>query len=614
LLANEFGDTLIESVDFLARRKSRLPSPSEQQAHGIMQAAIAKANQEHFLHWELAFPNVWQNGQGGFDAMIGNPPWDRMKLQEVEWFAERRPQIAQAARASDRKRLIAQLEEDNDPLWQEYLAAKSAAESAARVARDYGDYPLLSGGDINLYSLFVERAQSLIHPHGIVGLLCPSGIAADLGAAKFFRSISTTGRLASLFDFENKKVFFPDVHASFKFCALMFGGEQRTVTTTRCAFYLHTLEEIDSPAHILNLTAQDFSAVNPNTGAAPIFRTRRDADITTAIYRRQPVLVNHTTDPVSKVWPVRYCRMFDMTNDSSLFKRNDELETQGWYPVGMNHWRKGEAEAVPLYVGRMIYNYDHRSSHVTTNEENLHNAALSNNLTAAEKALPERYPTPQYWVSESDVPENERRSWAIGFRDIARATDMRTMIAAVIPSVAAGNKLPLLLPEATASAEYVNFVPLLLANLNSLAFDFVARQKVQSTSMNWYIVEQLPLIRPEQFEQTLGRNKIADFVRGEVLRLTYTAHDLTPFARDMGYDGAPFQWDEEDRRHRLARLDALFFNLYNINRDDASYILDTFPIVREHDERAHGRYLTKDLILAYMNAVAAGDFTTVVRV
>jgi hypothetical protein len=303
--------------------------------------------------------------------------------------------------------------------------------------------------------------------------------------------------------------------------------------------------------------------------------------------------------------------MFDMTNDSGLFKRRDELEKEGWYPVGGNRWKKGEAEAVPLYVGRMIYNYDHRSSHVTTNEENLHNAALSTNLTTVEKALSDHYPTPQYWVSESDVPENERRQWALGFRDIARATDMRTMIAAVVPMVAAGNTLPLLLPDKGAESTYAQWAPLFLANLNSLAFDYVARQKAQSTHINWYIVEQLPLIRPEQFESLPGHQTLADFIRNEVLRLSYTAHDIALFARDLGYDGAPFAWDEDDRRHRTARLDALFFHLYDLSRDDAAYILDTFPIIREHDEKAHGRYLTKELVLAYMNAVAAGDLETV---
>lgn len=132
--------------------------------------------------------------------------------------------------------------------------------------------------------------------------------------------------------------------------------------------------------------------------------------------------------------------------------------------------------------------------------------------------------------------------------------------------------------------------------------------------MNWFIVEQLPLIRPEQFDTKIKKQTIADFVRGEVLRLSYTAHDLEPFARDLGYKGVPFRWDEDDRRHRMARLDALFFQLYAIARDDAAYILDTFPIVREQDQKTFGRYLTRDLVLAYMNAVAAGDLETVVKV
>ncbi|MDI1309175.1 MAG: Eco57I restriction-modification methylase domain-containing protein [Methylotenera sp.] len=623
LLAQEFGENLLESVEFLAKRKGRLPTPREQQAHSIMQMALARAEQEHFLHWELAFPTVWQGGQGGFDAIIGNPPWDRMKLQEVEWFAERRPQIALASKAADRKKLITELQKTNDPLWQDYQHAQESAEIASKIARSCGDYPLLSGGDINLYSLFVERASWLVKPTGIVGLLTPSGIAADKGAAEFFSSLSKTGRLGVLFDFENRKTFFPDIHASFKFCALVFGGAQRQFEVARCAFYVHEISELDAPTKILKLQAADFSAVNPNTGAAPIFRTRRDADITTAIYRRQPVLVDRRneskTNAPLKVWPVRYCTMFHMTNDSHLFKKRDDLEKQGWYPVGGNHWKNGEAEAVPLYVGRMVYNYDHRASHVTTNEENLHNAALSANLSAEQKADIDSYPTPQYWVATSDIANDEQREWAIGFRDIARATDMRTMIAAIVPTVAAGNTLPLVLSD---NVDYAEWAPLLLANFNSLAFDYIARQKTQSTHLNWYIVEQLPLIKPEQFgallsHQTKSRQTIADFIRGEVLHLSYTAHDLAPFARDLGYVkdgkvGAPFVWDETDRLHRQCRLDALFFNLYGIHRDDASYMLDQFPIVREQDIKAHGRYLTRDLILAYMNAVAAGDFTTVI--
>jgi hypothetical protein len=153
--------------------------------------------------------------------VIGNPPWDRMKMQEVEWFAARVPEIALAQKASDRKRLIGQRWKSKDPVAAEYDLAAATAEAAASAAHECDMYPLLSGGDINLYSLFVKRSLALLKPTGISGLLVPSGIAADLGAAKFFRLISTSGRLAALFDFENhptdpdRTKFFPDVYYRF---------------------------------------------------------------------------------------------------------------------------------------------------------------------------------------------------------------------------------------------------------------------------------------------------------------------------------------------------------------------------------------------------------------
>jgi hypothetical protein len=156
--------------------------------------------------------------------------------------------------------------------------------------------------------------------------------------------------------------------------------------------------------------------------------------------------------------------------------------------------------------------------------------------------------------------------------------------------------------------------PYILANINSICFDFVLRQKVQGQNINWYMVEQLPVIPPEMFEQPLGKTTVADFIKDHVLHLTYTSWDMQPFALDMGYDGKPFIWDEEDRMHRMAKLDALFFNLYEINEDDADYILSTFPIVKRHDEEKHGRYLTRDLILAYMRALKAGDADVIVKV
>ena len=299
-----------------------------------------------------------------------------------------------------------------------------------------------------------------------------------------------------------------------------------------------------------------------------------------------------------------------MTSDSHLFRTSDQLDAEGFYPVQGNRWKRGDDLYLPLYQGRMINQFDHRANSVRVNPESTHNPYLSEEVSEAQHTDPGFLPSTQYWVPARDVEQTipQALGWALAFRDIARSTDVRTMIAAIAPWAGVGNTLPLLIGvEGHAAA-------CLVANLNSLCVDFVARQKAQGTHLNWYIVEQLPVIAPGDYDRQFGNTTARELVRDHVLRLTYTSHDMAPFARDLGYFGPPFTWDEEERRHLRARLDALYFHLYGLDRDDAGYILGTFPIVRRQDEAQFGRYRTRDLILAYMNALAAGDTETVVAV
>ena len=594
------------------------------EANALMARCRRLARRETFFHWWTAFPTVFAvDGSGGFDVVLGNPPWDRIKLQQVEWFAERSTAIAGQARAADRKRLIDALEKKKTPLWADYQGAVQRAEANARVLARAGDYPLLGGGDVNLYSLFVERAQSLVKPDGLVALLTPSGIAADKGAALFFKSISSTGRLGALFDFENKKVFFADVHASFKFCVLVFGGPQRQFEQTRCAFFLHSLDELDTGQGVLVLTQDDFALVNPNTGAAPIFRSRRDADITVQMYRQHPVLVRHGAVSGAQgvlashsLWPLKYRQMFHMTNDSHLFVKREELLAQGYRPTGLGRWQSATgpdpSEFVPLYEGKMVQLYDHRAADVVINLANLKRAAQQESLASGEKASPTRLPAPQYFVSGQAVAETWAGDWVIAYKSVTAPSNVRTMIAALLPKVGVGNSMAMLVPEPGAEVAYSSWAPLLLANLNALAFDYVLRQKVQGQNLNWFIVEQACVIAPQHFEQYIGAIKIADFIRDQVLRLSYTAHDLAPFARDLGHVDAagqvlpPFTWHDEDRRQRLAALDGLFMHLYGLSEPDAGHVLDSFPIVRQQDVAAFGRYRTRDDVLAQLRAIKGG--------
>ena len=584
----------------------------------IWRAAAEIADREAFLHWEAAFPGVWQRWQddepvGGFDAVIGNPPWDQVEQPEVEWFAMRDDEIALAPTGARRKALIKQRTQTGDELALAYQAVRQNAKQMRAYVKESGAYPVLSGGRVNIYSLFVERAMNLIRPDGIVGLLTPSGIYADKTAARFFKSVSTSGRVGGLFDFENRKIFFPDVHASFKFCALIFGGEERRFAQTDCAFFLHDTAAVEDPDRCFPLAAADFSHVNPNTGTAPVFRTRRDADITRRIYENHPVLVDHSKGEENKTWPVRYMQgLFNMTSDSHLFRTAAQLEADGFYPVQGNRWKKGEELYLPLYEGKMVQAFDHRAASVVNLEGNLFRPGQPDRTLEKEHSDPNFFPRPRYWIDRQDSEATERYDWFMAFKDITASTNMRTMIAAVVPHVGCGHTLPVLLPSEDDFDE--DGTACLLANFNSMAFDFVARQKVQGTHLTWYSVEQLPVIAPADYDRAFGSTTARALVRDHVLRLTYTAHDMAPFARDLGYDGPPFTWNEEERRHLRARLDALYFHLYGLSRADAAYILDTFPIVRRHDKAAFGHYRTKDMILAYYNALAAGDTDTDVAV
>ena len=597
-------------------------TPTTPEYREVRDRAQAIVDRENIIHWEIEFPHIMTGETPGFDAVIGNPPWDRIKLQEVEWWVARDEDVAKARTAAERRRIIGERRSEGDPTVAAFDTAAEQATQLSALLRTGGDYPLLGKGDMNLYSLFVERAFSLVHSQGVIGLLTPSGIYADLTAADFFRSISTTGRLSGVYDFENRRSanpdadtarWFGDVDSRFKFCALIAGGAGRAFEEARCGFYLHEQADLADSDRVFSLTGDDFARINPNTGTASTLRSARDARIVRAIYQCHPALVDRSRGEERKLWPVRYVRMFDMTNDSHLFETAEQLEAGGAYSTAPNRYRRGNSEWAPLYQGRMIHHFDHRANAVDFNPENVNNPYLSVPVNDEQHANASFFPHTQYWISTTEIESQfpERHGWAVAFRDIARSTDERTMIATIVPWAGFGNTLPLLLPTGILSASEGARIT---ANLSSLALDFIAKLKAQGTHMNWYIVEQLPMIAPEDFDRTFGSSTAGDLVRDHVLRLCYTAHDLRAFAHDLGHDGDPFPWDPVERRQLRARLDALFLHLYGLDYNDAGYILDQFRVLETNDHREHGRYLTKELVLGHYRALEAGDTTAVINV
>ena len=536
---------------FKSKRNLATAQLFNQRRDAIRQAARS----ENFLHWEAAFPEVWQNWKdenptGGFNAVIANPPWDRIKFQEKEWLEQRDPEIAKLPAKGIRPAKLDSLRQQGSTLPDELDQARHLANLLARWVRVSSMYPPLGRGDINLYSLFVERAESLIQPDGMVGLLTPAGIYADHTAARFFRNTSRNGRIRGLYDFENRKEFFKEVHASFKFCVFAFGGPRRHFKQAKCAFYLRDIKDIHDPDKTIVIEPDNFALVNPNTGTAPIFRNQRDADITRDIYLLHPVLVDRSGPIENRAWPVRYNRMFDMSNDSVNFRSATQLDRDGYYPIAGSRWKRGDDISLPVYEGKMVQAYNHRAANVVSNVGNVYRPGQTESSTAGELANPSFSPRPRYWIK----PDNRRglagSEWFLAFKDVTASTNARTMIASIVPLVACGNTLPLLL--GTNDQFNAQSAALILANLNCFALDYVTRQKIHGTHLTWYAVEQLPVIALGDYDLPIGDTTARELVKDHVLKLTYTAHDIQAFAHDIGYLGEPFTWDDAERMHLRA--------------------------------------------------------------
>jgi hypothetical protein len=590
--------------DLLALAEGQTPRP------GVIEHADKLAAKHRFFHWHLAFPDIMRNG--GFDVVLGNPPWERIKLQEQEFFASRSPEIAKAPNKAARDRMIKALgRPDARPAEQALLRsfeeAKREAEAASQFIRTGGRYPLTGTGDVNTYAVFAETFLRLINPRGRAGLIVPTGIATDDSTKKFFGEISTQGRLVSLFDFENRERLFQAVDSRMKFCLLTLGTN---IEQAEFVFFATNADQLADKRRRFTLSPDDILRINPNTKTAPVFRSQADAELTKKIYARVPVLIDETKGATGNPWSISFTAMFHMSNDSHLFRTWRQLEDTGARREGVNWVEPSGAVWLPLYEAKMIHQFDHRWATYEADGE------TSRDVTDEEKRRGDFEPSPRYWVPEQEVEDRLRakgwtRGWLMGWRDITNATNERTVIAGVVPKSAVSNKLPLIFADPQYSAP---LTASFAANLAALSFDFVARQKIGGTTLNFFYIKQFPVLPPS----TYGQDEL-DFIVPRVLELTYTSHAMKPFAEDLDYDGPPFAWDPDRRALLRAELDAYFARLYGLTRDELRYILDpaevygedypseTFRVLKNNEIRQFGEYRTRRLVLEAWDRLERGE-------
>ncbi|MCW5631810.1 MAG: N-6 DNA methylase [Rubrivivax sp.] len=357
----------------------------------VEDAAQALCRQHRVFHWWMAFPQV--AGRGGFDVMLGNPPWEQLQLSEEEFFASRAPSIAALA-GDKRKRAIAGLEEAEPWLWNQFQAARRQYDAANLFFREGGRFPLSAFGKLNTYALFAETFLQATGTSGRAGFIVPTGIATDDSTKHFFDAVAS-GRLVRLHDLRTGPGLFSEIgHQRFKFCLMTLGS----APYSEFAFFALRVDELADPRRHFRLKPDDFALINPNTRTCPVFRSERDAELTKKLYRVVPVLireavvdeVGHVLRPEVNPWGISFSQgLFNMTSDSGLFR--DAPADAGQEPC------------LPLYEAKMIHQFDHRWATYVEGSSGSVVEVETADVSPEQKANPAYRVRPRYWVDEREV-------------------------------------------------------------------------------------------------------------------------------------------------------------------------------------------------------------------
>jgi hypothetical protein len=642
--------------------------------------ALGFATEGRFFHWQLEFPEVFE--RSGFDAILGNPPWETIKLSEEEFWSDD-DYISGARNQAERRSRIEEYRKAADPHKRnralKFDQTKHLHDAVGKFARFSGRFPLTAVGDINTYALFAELGWRMIRPDGRLGILVPTGIATDEGCKNFFGAVVDKQSLASLFDFENRGGIFPGVHRSYKFSAMTISG--KPVHETNFAFYLTEVAQVQEKTRRFTLAPAELKLFNPNTRTCPVFRTRHDALLARKLYANVPVFNMGATPTNSFGAELR--RMLHMSDDSYMFVT------------------QSRQDYLPLYEAKMFHQFDHRWATFEGSE--------FRDSTATEKGDSAFCVSSRYWVPSrevfariSDVPpvliqalqagdektisevlahwfasyfratgnkdgeeylrrfipvsiwqsgqailsdlirqeaivqewnekwamnatdlqidpspkslsefawrlvEKRSPKWLVAFRDITHSGNERTAVFSFIPAVGVGNNAPLLI----ATKMKPELQCCLVANLNSLVFDYLTRQKVGGMHLNFFILNQLPVLPPERYSE-IDRA----YVSSRVAELVYTAADMDGLGKALGFE-KPFHWNEESRMQLRADIDAYYAHLYGVTRDELKYILEpkdvfgpsfpgeTFRVLKEREEKEIGEYRTRRLVLEAFDKLA----------
>lgn len=577
-----------------------------------------------FFHWEVAFPDVFNAERAGFDAMLGNPPWDVMKPNSHEFFSEYDPLY----RTYDKQTALRRQEELSDTVaglnevWDNYNASfkslsgwvrsvggpfdlalargragdeLAGAWAKAREKRRGGrpslrPFQSQGGADLNSYKLFLELAYRLLSSTGRMGFIVPSGLYTDSGTKELRELFLDHATWNWLFSFENKKRIFA-IHGSFKFAPVIL-DRRRTDAPMRAAFMVHDLadwERADPPTFDFDRSL--ISLFSPRSKSLPEVRTQDALAVCETIYQHSV----RVGDPDSE-WSLEFAREFDMSTDSRLFPPLSRWEDRGYKADSFGRWVGPQGDfALPFFQGVMIHQFDGCYKGWQTG---LGRSAVWQQLPYEDKQY-----KPKYLISEADFRQRQPLGGLpkFGYRRIARTTDTRTFIGSSLQDAPCGDSIFLLEAKDRRSLDHL----VLSAICNSLTFDFVVRQRLGGTNLSWFIVNEFPL--PMQLEVQRGL-LILQSARLTHLHRRY-APDWLSIKSHLSLCGSR-QWKEwwavteADRLVARCQIESLCADAYGLNSE-------AFEVVVQPDPSNSTGFWRVDKRLAYrerLTGLAAAAF------
>ena len=495
--------------------------------------------------------------------------------------------------------MIAGLRESDPALFQLWEDTSRHIEGEAHLMRSSGRFPLSAVDKFNLYAVFLELGSQVYGDTGDVGLIVKAGYISDSLCAALFANTLREKQLVAVAEFENRRKLFPAVDSRERFALVTLG---HNAAVADFCFDNLTVGDLALRDRHIRMSYDDIVRLSPNTKNCPKFSDARQFRVTRRCYDRFRPL--HTLKPDDNPWGVSIDRYINVSDFSDSILLAAEFDDGG--PLGFAVSRP----LVPLYEGKLFYQFDHRYASYSVSGNDVSCTEVSDKTPERRVAFYRFIPTE---IATRRNPRLGTGGSVLVARDITNRTNERGVIAAVIPENITDYTVRVIqLDETTGRRQLA-----LLSILNSCVFDYLARQRIGGTHLSNYVLEQVPAPAPNDLPSSVW-----DFVVPRAIELTYTGRDLEAFAADCGCSGPPFRWDDERRFLLRCELDAAFFHLYlgtpeewqqggpellkefPTPRDAVDYVMETFPIVKRKDVDAHGTYRTKDQILAIYDMMA----------